>query len=59
MSWPLDPDVLMWIQLATGFFGGLTLLYLLRALGASWAMFPKRSCIFLRREAARMPLSRS
>jgi phosphatidylserine/phosphatidylglycerophosphate/cardiolipin synthase-like enzyme len=33
MNWPLDPDVLMWIQIATGFFGGLTLIYFVRALG--------------------------
>lgn len=33
MSWPLDPEVLMWLQVATGFFGALTLIHLLRALG--------------------------
>jgi phosphatidylserine/phosphatidylglycerophosphate/cardiolipin synthase-like enzyme len=33
MTWPLNPDVLMWIQIATGFFGGLTLIYLVRILG--------------------------
>ena len=33
MSWPLDPDILMWIQIATGFLGAMTLIYLLRLLG--------------------------
>jgi len=33
MSWPLDPDILMWIQIATGFLGALTLTYMLRWLG--------------------------
>ena len=33
MSWPLDPDILMWLQVATGFFGALTLLHFLRLLG--------------------------
>ena len=33
MNWPLDPDILMWIQIATGFFGALTLTYLLRSFG--------------------------
>jgi phosphatidylserine/phosphatidylglycerophosphate/cardiolipin synthase-like enzyme len=33
MNWPLDPDILMWIQIATGFFGALTLTHCLRLLG--------------------------
>jgi len=33
MSWPLDPDVLMWIQFATGFYGGLTFIHCLRWIG--------------------------
>ncbi len=33
MSWPLDPDILMWLQIATGFFGALTLIYCLRFVG--------------------------
>src|SRR5262249_50856114 len=32
-SWPIDPDILMWIQIATGFFGALTLTHALRRLG--------------------------
>jgi phosphatidylserine/phosphatidylglycerophosphate/cardiolipin synthase-like enzyme len=32
MSWPLDPMTLMWIQVATGFTGALTLVYLWRHL---------------------------
>jgi len=31
MSWPLSSDILMWIQIATGFFGALTLVH-----GARW-----------------------
>ncbi len=33
MSWPIDPDILMWIQIATGFLGALTLTYAIRWLG--------------------------
>jgi phosphatidylserine/phosphatidylglycerophosphate/cardiolipin synthase-like enzyme len=33
MNWPLDPDFLMWIQIATGFFGALTLIHCLRWIG--------------------------
>ena len=33
MAWLFDPDVLMWIQIATGFFGALTLIHCLRVLG--------------------------
>jgi phosphatidylserine/phosphatidylglycerophosphate/cardiolipin synthase-like enzyme len=33
MSWPLDTDFLMWLQVATGFYGALTLIYGLRWLG--------------------------
>jgi phosphatidylserine/phosphatidylglycerophosphate/cardiolipin synthase-like enzyme len=33
MSWPLGPEILMWIQIATGFFGALTLNHCLRLLG--------------------------
>jgi phosphatidylserine/phosphatidylglycerophosphate/cardiolipin synthase-like enzyme len=32
MDWPLDAYTLMWVQIATGFTGGLTLVYLLRSL---------------------------
>lgn len=32
MKWPLDPMTLMWIQVATGAFGTLTLVFLFRAL---------------------------
>ena len=32
MSWPLDPDILMWIQVATGFFGALTMVHYMRLL---------------------------
>src|SRR5579863_9340578 len=33
MSWPLDTDFLMWLQVATGFYGALTLVYAWRWLG--------------------------
>jgi phosphatidylserine/phosphatidylglycerophosphate/cardiolipin synthase-like enzyme len=33
MFWPLDPDILMWIQIATGFFGALTLSHCMRLIG--------------------------
>src|SRR5437773_2295258 len=32
MTWPLDPMTLMWIQIATGFSGAMTLIYLWRRL---------------------------
>src|SRR4051794_30279043 len=32
MTWPLDPMTLMWIQVATGAMGMLTLVYLWRGL---------------------------
>ena len=38
MTWPLDPMTLMWIQIATGFTGAMTLIYFwrgfLRKIGA-------------------------
>ena len=33
MSWPLDSNILMWLQIATGFYGALTLVYCLRWVG--------------------------
>lgn len=33
MNWPLDTDVLLWLQVACGFFGALTLVHGLRWLG--------------------------
>jgi phosphatidylserine/phosphatidylglycerophosphate/cardiolipin synthase-like enzyme len=33
MRWPLDPDVLMWLQIATGFSGALTLAHCARWIG--------------------------
>lgn len=33
MTWPPDDQTLMWLQIATGFFGALTLVYWLRWLG--------------------------
>jgi phosphatidylserine/phosphatidylglycerophosphate/cardiolipin synthase-like enzyme len=33
MNWPLDPDILMWLQIATGFLGALTLVHFRRWLG--------------------------
>ena len=33
MTWPLDADLLMWLQIATGFYGGLTFIYCLRWVG--------------------------
>src|SRR3954465_13952793 len=32
MTWPLDPMTLMWIQIATGFTGGLALVFAWRSL---------------------------
>src|SRR4029079_6906451 len=31
--WPLDPMTLMWIQVATGFTGAMTLTFLFRVIG--------------------------
>ncbi len=59
MKWPLDPDVLMWIQIATGFFGGLTLMHYLRLLGRKLGHVLDMSCTFRPRAAAKTPSSRS
>ncbi len=33
VKWPLELDILMWIQIATGFFGALTLMHYVRLIG--------------------------
>jgi phosphatidylserine/phosphatidylglycerophosphate/cardiolipin synthase-like enzyme len=38
LTWPLDPMTLMWIQIATGFTGALTLVYLWRSLLRKFGM---------------------
>jgi phosphatidylserine/phosphatidylglycerophosphate/cardiolipin synthase-like enzyme len=41
MSWPLDPDILMWLQIATGFFGALTVVCGLQWLGRKLGRVPE------------------
>jgi phosphatidylserine/phosphatidylglycerophosphate/cardiolipin synthase-like enzyme len=41
MKWPLDPMTLMWIQVATGALGTLTLVYLLRMAARKFGYVPE------------------
>ncbi|MBI3408326.1 MAG: phospholipase D family protein [Planctomycetes bacterium] len=41
LRWPPDAEFLMWLQIATGFMGALTLLHFLRVLGRKLGQVPE------------------
>lgn len=58
MQWPLDPMTLMWIQVATGFLGAMTLMFVARLLARKLGIGPSIQTYFSPSGGARDALLR-